>query len=280
MANISAEIGPAFNYTKFRVSETEGIDFLGDATVSDYVVHLTNINSSEYKHCKQSSGRIVCDGTIQLSSIASFSTHFVFSMYSHKHDSQGEGIAFFLSSEGTAYYTRSCGLFGDDVKGCFRLCGDDVDKIPALFAVVFSSVRHTLGIFSRSSSNGCYNSSHNSVSPLNNGTLWDAWIDYNSPELRVYLSSGSPSLKSPQNCIFSDRVKFSQYVRGNVSIGFSSAVLKSTETHNIFSWSFNSTLYSKNTFIVTNSSPNCQNNSVVVRCAVTFPFSEERELNP
>ncbi|GLJ17899.1 hypothetical protein SUGI_0313510 [Cryptomeria japonica] len=72
--------------------------------------------------------------------MANFSTQFVFSMHSNKKDSQGDGIAFFLSSEGYAYNIpqfKSEGLFG--------LVGAKHDVIPAVFAIAFDSLENIVG---------------------------------------------------------------------------------------------------------------------------------------
>ena len=58
--------------------------------------------------------------------------------------------------------------------------------------------------------------------------------------LDVYLSRVSQSSKSSNNHILSQRVNFFTYFKLNTVIGFSSAALNSKETHQIFSWTFNS----------------------------------------
>ncbi|XP_057852113.2 L-type lectin-domain containing receptor kinase IX.1-like [Cryptomeria japonica] len=231
-ASIS-ERGLSFKFPEFSALEREGIDILGDAAVSDNIVYLTN-SSIEYDNLNQSSGRIVYSRSIQLSTMAKFSTHFVFSMDSN--DSQGDGIAFFLSSEGYAYTIpqfKSEGLFG--------LVGDKHDVIPAVFAVAFDSLENIVGTIGQNFSHRRYLQQAN-VPDLHNGTVWNAWIDYNSQAqiLKVYLASGSQSSKSHRNCVLSQRVNFSTYFRGNIKIGFSSAAVNSNETHIIFSWGFNS----------------------------------------
>ncbi|XP_057840978.2 L-type lectin-domain containing receptor kinase IX.1 [Cryptomeria japonica] len=269
-ANISLNSvrGLSFIFPKFRAPETDeipveidplpeldeidGLDFVGDAAVSGNVVHLTNSSSSQYNESNQSSGRIVYNETMQLSSTANFSTHFVFSMYSDKNEFGGDGIAFFLSSKGDAYnmpqFKRG---------GYFGLVGDNLKILPNFFAVVFSSTQKTVGTLANSFSELHY-LKNATVSDLNNGTELGAWINYNGQVemLKVYLASDSRSSKSPKNCILSQRVNLSKYLNGNVSLGFSSAAVGSNETHNIHSWSFNSGLYSINTSTGNNSSSN------------------------
>ncbi|XP_057852119.2 L-type lectin-domain containing receptor kinase IX.2 isoform X2 [Cryptomeria japonica] len=173
-------------------------------------------------------------------------------MYSDKEDSQGDGIAFFLTYVGYAYAIPQF-----KTQGLFGLAGDRLDVIPAVFAVAFDSRRNIVGTIARNFSEYHY-LQNTSVSDLHKGRVWDAWIDYNSQTqmLDVYLASGSQSSKSPQNCILSQNVNLSALLRGNIVMGFSSAAVNSNETHRIFSWSFKSILYPKNASAGFNGSAN------------------------
>ncbi|GLJ28271.1 hypothetical protein SUGI_0555630 [Cryptomeria japonica] len=246
------ERGLSFYFSEFTDPEADGIVFAGDAAFSDNALHLTSNSSSEYNSSDRSSGRILFNKTIQLSSIANFSTHFVFSMYSDGNDFSGDGIAFFLESQGTAYIVPQF-KYG----GWFGLVGDTLNVLPDLFAVAFDSRHKIVGTIAHNFSNLNYLQKAN-VSGLNDGTVWNAWIDYNGQAqmLKVYLARGSNGLKSQHSCILSQRVNLSDNLSGNILIGFSSAAVESDETHNIFSWSFNSSLYFKNTSVGSNSSGN------------------------
>ncbi|KAH9304303.1 hypothetical protein KI387_008707 [Taxus chinensis] len=159
--------------------------------------------------------------------------------YSNRSESDyGDGIAFFLAPKGNAYfvpqYTNG---------GWFGLVGDVFSALPAFFAVAFSSYDGVVGTVPKSLSE--YGFLKNATfRGLNNGTIWDAWIDYNSSTemFQVYVSSGSHNQKSQKNLILEQSVNLSEYLSGNVTVGLSSAAWNSSETHDIFSWSFNSSL--------------------------------------
>ncbi|KAH9304327.1 hypothetical protein KI387_008731 [Taxus chinensis] len=231
----------SFNFTEIGACGGDEISCVGDATVSDHVLHLTNSTTSKYTNWgNQTAGRVVYDRTVQLSSIADFSTHFRFPMnYSgqRKRDYMGDGIAFFLAYKRSAYnvpqYTSG---------GWFGLVGDKLDAFPPFFAVALSSYDAVVGTVPKSISE--YGFSKNATfRGLNNGTVWDAWIDYNSSTemLQVHIASGSHSQKSQNNLILKQSVNLSEYLHGNVVfIGLSSAAVNSSETHDIFSWSFKS----------------------------------------
>ena len=194
IVTVQSEGSLSFTFSDFRDSEKDGIKFVGDAVLSNNTILLTNSSN-----LNQSSGRIVYNGTMQPWSIANFSTHFVFSIYSDNNHSQGDGITFFLSNEGYGYTIPQF-----KIKGLFGLVGDELDVLPPVFAVAFDSGQNIVGTIGHNFSNLHYLQSA-TVSDLNSEKVWNAWIDYSSKTqmIDLYLSRVSQSYKCSRNHVLS-----------------------------------------------------------------------------
>ncbi|GLJ29192.1 hypothetical protein SUGI_0575740 [Cryptomeria japonica] len=225
--------GVNFSFNEFTRCNTSDILCVNDATISGHKIHLTN----------KTMGRVVYSHTIQLSSIASFTTdiRFVMKYYNRRPDDQGgDGIAFFMTSKEIATIFHSV----DEYSG---LPGNGSISDNTL-AVEFSGYnrRANSRVYFFVGSNHpiqTYNYTHLNFS-LNDGKLWNAHIDCNVRKnyMQIFLFNTSNSSMSQRDPILAFPFDCFKFLPDNFVVGISAAdSYYSSETHTILSWSFNTT---------------------------------------
>jgi serine/threonine protein kinase len=207
------------------------ITFIGDSSLRNRVISLT-------KDTTFSTDSIIYNKPISLFDIltnttSSFSTTFSFSITNPNNPTSfGDGIAFFLSPNNLSS-SSSRSTFG----------------LPINFVAVEFDTRFDPRFNDPNENHIGFNidtlNSMKTVDPIYNGidlksgNTITSWIDYKTDvnSLSVFLSY-SPI--KPRNPILFVTVDLSEYFRGNdgVYVGFSASAEKSTELHQIESWSF------------------------------------------
>ncbi|GAU28306.1 hypothetical protein TSUD_256340 [Trifolium subterraneum] len=212
------------------------ITFIGDSSLRNRVVSLT-------KSTTFSTGSIIYNKPISLFDIStnttsSFSTTFSFSITNPNNPTSfGDGIAFFISpnnlSSSPSSSSSTTTTFG----------------LPTNFVAVEFDTRFDPRFNDPNENHIGFNidtlDSMKTVDPIYNGidlksgNTITSWIDYKTDvnSLSVFLSY-SPI--KPRDPILFVNVDLSEYFRGNngVYVGFSASAEKSTELHQIESWSF------------------------------------------
>ncbi|CAN1193994.1 Probable L-type lectin-domain containing receptor kinase S.7 [Linum perenne] len=250
----SAVAGPA-NFTfsfDFPSLAVRNLTLLGDSYFRDGVVGLTR----EVTVPTSSSGSLIYNNPIPFydpdspPSSASFSSRFTFSIANVNPSSFGDGLAFFLSRDNQTigspggylglvnaslltknkfvaveFDTRVDSHFGDPNENHIGL---DIDSLIS----VKTADPLSQGI------------------DLKSGDPITAWVDYDrdlnnstsaaaAPRvLEVFLSY---STSKPQTPLLSVDVDLSDYLKGDMYVGFSGSTEGSTELHSIHNWSFNLT---------------------------------------
>ncbi|KAK0608047.1 hypothetical protein LWI29_024727 [Acer saccharum] len=234
----------SFNYPNF--SNITGIKTSGDASfTSNGTLSLTK-NQADLTR-ESSVGRAVYAEEMHLwdagtGQIADFSTHFSFNISQLPGGSSGDGLAFFLSPNGSQVPE---GAWGE----CLALitnCRDfKVSEIPIVF-VEFDTFKNNwdpndnhVGININTMQSVKYLTWNTSIK---NGSRANAWISYNSQtsNLSLFLTY----LDNPVflgNSSLSYKVNLSKVLPEWVSVGFSSATGTAVEVNYILSWEFNST---------------------------------------
>ncbi|GLJ29198.1 hypothetical protein SUGI_0575890 [Cryptomeria japonica] len=233
--------GVNFSFPEFNRCNTSDILCVLDATISAHGFHLTNSSSASYKLTNRTAGRVVYNQTIRLSSLASFTTHVQFVMKYYKmnpHDHGGHGIAFLMASKEIATQGRSCSYAGLPGNGSY-LSAD-------AFAVEFSSRTSRVNTKVGNARPIGYSSTQLNKN-LNDGTLWNARIDYDGIRkyLQIFLSNASNSSVSQTDPVLAHSFDCSKYLPDNLVVAISASAHKSFETHTILSWSFNTKIKSK-----------------------------------
>ncbi|XP_057832275.2 L-type lectin-domain containing receptor kinase IX.1 [Cryptomeria japonica] len=223
-----------FSFPEFTRCNTSDILCVLDATISEHEIHLTNSSSASYKLTDRTAGRVVYNQTIQMSSLASFTTQMQFVMNYYG----GHGIAFLMTSKEIAIQRTSCSHAG--------LPGNGSDLSADAFAVEFSSESSHVHTKVGNARPIDYNTTElNEI--LNDGTLWNARIDYDGIRkyLQIFLSNASNSSMSQTDPVLAHPFDCSKYLPDNLVVGISASAHDSFETHTILSWSFNTKAKSK-----------------------------------
>lgn len=239
--------GVNFSFDEFTRCNTNDILCVNDATVSGHKINLTNNTNTHYKLTNKTIGRVIYNQTIQLSSLASFSTDIKFVMkYFNWSSEDGEGgIAFFMTSKEMATRTHSA----------FRhsgLPGNESNLSPKTFGVGFYCYS---SCFMLTYAAGFLPSESVNVTqldqPLYDGTLWTARMEYNYTDkyLKILLSNAYNSSLSQSQLL--EGFDLFQYLPGNLVVGISASGenFSQSQTHTILSWSFNSNNKSRNSSI-------------------------------
>ncbi|KAK0608128.1 hypothetical protein LWI29_025861 [Acer saccharum] len=234
----------SFNYPNF--SNITGIKTSGDASfTSNGILSLTK-NQADLTR-ESSVGRAVYAEEMHLrdagtGQIADFSTHFSFNISLLPGGSSGDGLAFFLSPNGSQVPEHAGGGYLGLVINSSYL---NQSENP-IVAVEFDAFKNGWD-----PSDNHVGININSIQSVTNLT-WDtsmkygsranAWISYNSQtsNLSLFLTY----LDNPVflgNSSLSYEVNLSKVLPEWVSVGFSSATGTSVEVHYILSWEFNST---------------------------------------
>ncbi|CAN0875115.1 Probable L-type lectin-domain containing receptor kinase S.7 [Linum grandiflorum] len=245
----SAAGAPNFTFDfDFPSLAVRNLTLLGDSYFRDGVVGLTR----DVTVPTSSSGSVIYNIPIPFSdsdsppSVPSFSSRFTFSVDNVNPSSFGDGLAFFLSRDNQTmgspggylglvnaslltknkfvaveFDTRLDAHFGDPNENHVGL---DIDSLIS----VKTADPLTQGI------------------DLKSGDPITAWVDYDgdlnnstaAPVLQVFLSY---SASKPQVPLLSVDVDLSDYLKGDMYVGFSGSTDGSTELHSIHNWSFNMT---------------------------------------
>ncbi|CAL1384746.1 unnamed protein product [Linum trigynum] len=221
------------------------LTLLGDSYLRNGAVGLTR----DVTVPTSSSGTVVFNEPIPFSdpetapsSAASFSTRFTFSIGNVNPSSFGDGLAFFLSRDNDTLGSAGgyLGLVNATHLTTNKFVAVEFDtRVDSQFAD--PSENHVgLDIDSLISVETADPLSQGI--DLKSGEQITAWVDYDhvAKILDVFLSfSISPKPETPLLSV--DDVDLSEYLRGNVYVGFSGSTEGSTELHSIHSWSFNLT---------------------------------------
>ncbi|XP_057856929.1 L-type lectin-domain containing receptor kinase IX.1 [Cryptomeria japonica] len=242
------------DFNKFNESSANLLDFLGDAIVSGNEIGLTNISRLNGYNVTSSLGRVVYKQTISLWN-ANFTTHFQFLMKQGAHP-HGEGLAFFFASpewgEHIPYKSDGggLGLFSHNEKD-----GHDINEGKTSNQVVAVEFDTYMNAWDTLRDNHVGIDVHTIVSAqsvavkqsMNDGEIWDAWIDYDGEQnkLLIFLSNSSNGVKPEgNNPLLSYDIDLRAFLPRDVMIGFSAVSYSSTETHQLISWSFSSVCFS------------------------------------
>ncbi|XP_057832260.2 L-type lectin-domain containing receptor kinase IX.1-like [Cryptomeria japonica] len=229
--------GVNFGFNEFTRCNTSNILCVNDATISGHKVHLTNNTNVQVSN--NTSGRIVYNQTIGISSIASFTTDIQFAMkyYNLSRDDQGgEGIAFFMASKEIATIARSADYYSG-------LPGNGYKLSPKMVGVEFYCYIYNCSIYTDVAGylpSESYNKTYLNQT-LNDGALWNSRIEYNDIEkyLQIFLTNASKTSMSQKDLVFAFPFDFSKYLPDNLVVGISASAQNSSQTHTILSWSFN-----------------------------------------
>ncbi|KAK0608537.1 hypothetical protein LWI29_032099 [Acer saccharum] len=258
----------SFNYPNF--SNNTGIKTSGNASfTSDGILSLTK---NQVDLTRESSvGRAVYAEEMHLwdagtGQIADFITHFSFNISQLPGGSSGDGLAFFLSPNGSQVPEHAeGGYLGLVINSSYLHQSEN-----PIVAVEFDTFKNDWD-----PSDNHVGIDINSIQSVTNLT-WDtnitdgkranAWISYNSQtsNLSLFLTY----LDNPVflgNSSLSYEVNLSKVLPEWVSVGFSSATGASVEVHYILSWEFNSTeLISDQTSNNGNKAQGCTNIGVMI----------------
>ncbi|CAI0437522.1 unnamed protein product [Linum tenue] len=220
------------------------LTLLGDSYLRNGAVGLTR----DVTVPTSSSGTVVYNEPIPFSdpesappSAASFSTRFTFSIGNVNPSSFGDGLAFFLSRDNDTLGSAGgyLGLVNATQLTKNKFVAVEFDtRVDPHFAD--PSENHVgLDIDSLISVKTADPLSQGI--DLKSGEKITAWVDYDhvAEILDVFLSFSSSKPETPLLSV--DDVDLSEYLRGNVYVGFSGSTEGSTELHSIHSWSFNLT---------------------------------------
>lgn len=201
--------------------------FIDDAASSTPILQLT-------PNFPQRRGSAFTDDTVVASS---FSTHFQFRMR-----------GFFLQGDGFAFVVNDYN--GSDHEDP-RLLGSGGSQlgyggIPNSFAVEFDTLANGspdpngihVGILENgvTDNDAAATMTTTSLGRINDGTLWNAWIDYDGTDLEVYVSA-SPS--KPATPLVSKAINYTQHLTTRKArVGFTAATFSATQAHEILYWSY------------------------------------------
>ncbi|KAL5564952.1 hypothetical protein UlMin_028116 [Ulmus minor] len=240
-----------FNFTTFTLNVANNISFEGDANPASDVLKLTKDSVSSTLN--NSTGRASYKDQVQLwdpktRRLTDFITHFTFTMkrLNINDSNAGDGLAFFLAPFDSQIPQNSAGgylgLFSPNMSS--NATGNS-----RIVAVEFDSYKNRWD-----PSSGHVGIDVNSIvskenvtwrpsSIMTNGSLANAWVSYNSTthNLSVFLTYANNPVFGG-NSSLSHIVDLRDVLPEKVIVGFSASTGASVETHDIRSWSFNSTL--------------------------------------
>ncbi|KAG6793626.1 hypothetical protein POTOM_002841 [Populus tomentosa] len=227
--NVSLEF-PSFNL--------RNLTLLGDSYLRNGVIGLTR----DVTVPSSSSGTVIYNNPISFfdqesNNTASFSTRFSFSIRSANENSFGDGLSFFLSQD-----NQTLGSPG----GYLGLVNSSQLTKNKFVAVEFDTRLDARFNDPNDHHIGLDIDSLNSVKTadpilqdidLKSGDLITAWIDYKN-DLRVLKVYMSYSSLKPINSLLTVHIDLSEYLKGDMYVGFSGSTEGSTELHLVTNWSF------------------------------------------
>ncbi|KAJ7015544.1 L-type lectin-domain containing receptor kinase S.7 [Populus alba x Populus x berolinensis] len=226
--NVSLEF-PSFNL--------RNLTLLGDSYLRNGVIGLTR----DVTVPSSSSGTVIYNNPISFfdqesNTTASFSTRFSFSIRSANENSFGDGLSFFLSQD-----NQTLGSPG----GYLGLVNSSQLTKNKFVAVEFDTRLDARFNDPNDHHIGLDIDSLNSVKTadpilqdidLKSGDLITAWIDYKN-DLRVLKVYMSYSSLKPINSLLTVQIDLSEYLKGDMYVGFSGSTEGSTELHLVTNWS-------------------------------------------
>ncbi|KAJ6417036.1 hypothetical protein OIU84_002850 [Salix udensis] len=227
--NVSFEF-PSFNL--------RNLTLLGDSYLRRGVIGLTR----DVTVPSSSSGTLIYDSPIPFSdqesnTTASFSTRFSFSILDVNENSYGDGLSFFLSQDNQTLGNPGgyLGLVNSSQLTRNRFVAVEFDtRLDARFN---DPNDHHVGLDIGSLNSIKTADPISQDIDLKSGELITAWIDYENDlrVLNVYMSYSS--LKPGQPLLNVD-IDLSEYLKGDMYVGFSGSTEGSTELHLVANWSF------------------------------------------
>ncbi|RZS28794.1 hypothetical protein BHM03_00062440 [Ensete ventricosum] len=230
----------SFNFTSFG-DDDKSFHLEGYASFDSTVINLTRY-PMQYV-----TGRVVYSEPLLLwdadtRNLTDFTTHFSFIIDSVNESSYADGLAFFLSPNGSTIPTYSSGGF----LGLFSNSSLDITTVKTV-AVEFDTFSNDwdpkgdhLGIDVNSIIS-------NKTVPWNSrvreGRRANAWVNYDATtfNLSAFVTYGADRLSNGSTSL-SLTVDLRDFLPEMVAVGFSATTGNLTETHTLLSWSFNSTL--------------------------------------
>ncbi|CAK7324493.1 unnamed protein product [Dovyalis caffra] len=223
---------------EFPYFNLRNLTLLGDSYLRKGVIGLTRDATVP----SSSSGTVIYNHPIpffdqESNSTASFSTRFSFSIPSVNENSFGDGFSFFLSQD-----NQTLGSPG----GYLGLVNSSQLTKNKFVAVEFDTRLDAHFNDPNDHHVGLDIDSLNSIKTadpilqdidLKSGDLITAWIDYKN-DLRVLKVYMSYSSLKPRKSLLTVDVDLSEYLKGDMYVGFSGSTEGSTELHLVANWSF------------------------------------------
>ncbi|MCB1097609.1 MAG: type VI secretion system tube protein Hcp [Verrucomicrobiae bacterium] len=251
----SADAYSAFAFDDFGTVGS-ALNFAGDATIKQdeandqAVLQLTSA-------FPQISGSAF---TRESAVVSTFSTHFRFRMLGT--GIKGDGFTFTVASgRGLGFRDGLLGRGGDQL---------GYGGIPSSFAVEFDTISNGetnqdpaeahVGILTNGSvvNVATETALTTPLGTINNGAVWDAWIDYDGTTLEVRLS---PTPVRPQQPLVSAPLDFAAILpSAKARVGFTAATFSATQAHEIISWEYEGG--ENNTFEIAASTSQAELNAV------------------
>ncbi|KAJ8643965.1 hypothetical protein MRB53_005713 [Persea americana] len=234
-----------FNFPRFGPN-TPNITNYGDAFLSNRAIELTE-NRRDVP-VNGSTGRAIYSKPVHLwdsqtGRLTDFTTHFSFIMNSFNRSTSGDGLAFFLAANGSYIPPASAGgqigLFSSDsslnsmqnqlVAVEFDSYMNEWDPSADHIGINVNSIVSKANVTWRSS--------------IKNGSRANAWVSYNSStkNLSVFLTYAQNQDFGGNSSLYY-LVDLREMLPDWINIGFSAATRTLSETHQILSWNFTSTL--------------------------------------
>uniref|UniRef100_A0A6N2NCV6 non-specific serine/threonine protein kinase n=1 Tax=Salix viminalis TaxID=40686 RepID=A0A6N2NCV6_SALVM len=227
--NVSLEF-PSFNL--------RNLTLLGDSYLRNGVIGLTR----DVTVPSSSSGTVIYSNPIpffdqESNTTASFSTRFSFSIHGVNENSYGDGLSFFISQDNQTLGSPGgyLGLVNSSQLTKNRFVAIEFDT--RLDAHFNDPNDHHIGLDIDSLN------SIKTADPilqnidLKSGDLITAWIDYKN-DLRVLKVYMSYSSLKPKKSLLTVHIDLSEYLKGDMYVGFSGSTEGSTELHLVANWSF------------------------------------------
>ncbi|KAB5534476.1 hypothetical protein DKX38_017562 [Salix brachista] len=225
----------SFEFPSFNL---RNLTLLGDSYLRRGVIGLTR----DVTVPSSSSGTLIYDSPIPFSdqesnTTASFSTRFSFSILDVNENSYGDGLSFFLSQDNQTLGSPGgyLGLVNSSQLTRNRFVAVEFDtRLDARFN---DPNDHHVGLDIGSLNSIKTADPISQDIDLKSGDLITAWIDYENDlrVLNVYMSYSS--LKPGQPLLNVD-IDLSEYLKGDMYVGFSGSTEGSTELHLVANWSF------------------------------------------
>ncbi|PKU61976.1 L-type lectin-domain containing receptor kinase IX.1 [Dendrobium catenatum] len=234
----------SFNFSTFNSSTPQFITFQNDSFF-DKVIKLTK--NEVGTSLSRSVGRAVYREPLKLwdaasGDLADFTTHFSFAIKAFSATGYGDGLTFFLSPYPSTVPPDSIGgnlgLVSESTtpNGTVNFVAVEFDTFPNRWDPVKDHVGIDINSV-ESAVTAPWNSS------FKDGSIGNAWVSYNASEknLSVFLTFEKNPTFSGQSTLY-HIIDLRDVLPETVAFGFSAATGVNTETHNILSWDFSSTL--------------------------------------